>query len=32
MTDAIGWLIIAVIIIVPLYLVVKKYFGKDDSK
>jgi hypothetical protein len=32
MTEAIGWLIIAAIIIVPLYLVVKKYFGKDDSK
>ena len=32
MIDAIGWLIITAIIIVPLYLVVKKYFGKDDSK
>jgi hypothetical protein len=30
MIDAIGWLIITAIIIVPLYLVVKKYFGKDD--
>ena len=32
MTEAIGWLLITAIIIVPLYLVVKKYFGKDDSK
>ena len=32
MTEAIGWSIIILIIIVPLYLVCKKLFGKDDSK
>ena len=31
MIEAIGWLILTAIIIVPLYLIGKKYFGKDDS-
>jgi|TARA_B110000902_G_scaffold153408_1_gene176199 hypothetical protein len=31
MIEAIGWFIIAAIVLVPLYLVCKKLFGKDDS-